>query len=371
MRIGFDAKRIFHNSTGLGNYGRDVIRILSDHVPDYELILYNTKPPKSNQYVEYQNMNVVYPQSWFWKKFTTLWRLIGVSKQIGEANLGIYHGLSGEIPLGLGKQPLKKVVTIHDLIFLSHPQFYKWFDRLIYTFKHRHAVRRADKVIAISEQTKRDLVHYLNVDPDKIEVIYQGCNNRFKQQLPAEKIEAVRTKYKLPREYILNVGTIQERKNVLSLIQAIRSTSYSLVLVGSPKAYFRKVQDYIRNNDLGDRITILSNIEVEELVAIYQGAALFCYPSLCEGFGIPIIEALYSGVPVITSTGSCFPEAGGPSATYVDPGDIDALREAIIILMQDQDKRTQAIEEGQAYVQKFSDAQVAAHLRRFYHELNP
>lgn len=370
MRIGFDAKRIFHNRTGLGNYGRDVIRILSDHLPDYDLVLYNTKPPKANQYEEYQSMNVVYPQSWFWKKFNMLWRLMGVSRQIRDSHLDVYHGLSGEIPMRLGKQTVKKVVTIHDLIFLSHPHYYKWFDRIIYTFKHRYAVRRADKVIAISEQTKRDLVHFLNVDPSKIQVIYQGCNNRFKQQLPAEKIDAARTKYKLPQEYILNVGTIQERKNVLSLIKAIKSTSYSLVLVGSPKSYFRKVQDFIRKNNMEDRITILSNIAVDELVAIYQGAALFCYPSICEGFGIPIIEALYSGIPVITSTGSCFSEAGGPSATYIDPGDIDALREAIITLMRDQDKRSKAIEEGRAFVQKFSDSQVAAHLHRFYQELN-
>ena len=321
--------------------------------------------------MEYQNMNVVYPHSWFWKKFTTLWRLMGVSNQIRENQLDVYHGLSGEIPMRLGKQTLKKVVTIHDLIFLSHPQYYKWFDRIIYTFKHRYAVRRADKVVAISEQTKRDLVHYLKVDPNKIEVIYQGCNNRFKQELPAEKIDAVRTKYNLPREYILNVGTIQERKNVLSLIKAVGPTPYSLVLVGSPKAYFRKVQDYIKKNDLEEKITILRDIEVDELVAIYQGAALFCYPSICEGFGIPIIEAHYSGIPVITSTGSCFPEAGGPSATYINPGDIEALREAILALMEDQDKRTKAIEEGRAYVEKFNDAQVAAHLRRLYEELHP
>lgn len=369
MRIGFDAKRIFHNRTGLGNYGRDIIRILRDHQPGFELYLYNTKHPDTSRIVSYADLMVRYPVSWFWKRFRTFWRLIGMGRQLRKDRLYIYHGLSGEIPLGIRNLPLKKIVTIHDLIFLSHPHYYKWFDRMIYTFKHRHAATHADKIIAISEQTKRDLIHYFKIDAAKIEVIYQGCNERFKQELPKAQIDAVRKKYDLPEEYILNVGTIQERKNVLSLIKALQSTPYKLVIVGSPKSYFRKVKEYIESNDLDKQITVLPHIEVQDLVAIYQGARLFCYPSICEGFGIPIIEAMYSGLPVITSTGSCFPEAGGPSTTYVEPGDIPTLREAIIRLMEDEAHRNKAITEGLAYVQRFNDEEVARNLQRVYEEL--
>lgn len=371
MRIGFDAKRIFHNRTGLGNYGRDVIRILTDHAPDYDLILYNTSHPRTSKLVSYTDLAVRYPDSWFWKRFRTIWRLVGIRKQVKADKLDIYHGLSGEIPMRIGNLPVKKVVTIHDLIFLSHPQYYKWFDRLIYTFKHRHAAKHSDKILAISEQTKRDLVHYFKINPEKIEVIYQGCNNRFKQKLPASQVQAVLQKYKLPSDYILNVGTIQERKNVHTLVQALHGTPYNLVLVGSPKSYFRQVADFIAKNALEKQVTVLPHIEVEDLVAIYQGARLFCYPSICEGFGIPIIEAMYSGLPVITSTGSCFSEAGGPATTYIEPGDIQALRHAITQLMEDEALRTKAIEEGLAYVQRFSDEEVARHLQKVYKELLP
>jgi len=158
---------------------------------------------------------------------------------------------------------------------------------------------------------------------------------------------------------------------VLSLVQALQNTPYNLVLVGPPKAYFRKVQEFIRSHDLQKQITVLPHIEVEDLVAIYQGARLFCYPSICEGFGIPIIEAMYSGIPVITSTGSCFPEAGGPSTTYIEPGDIPSLRKAIVMLMEDETMRSKVIEDGLAYVQRFNDEEVARHLRKVYQELSP
>lgn len=369
MRIGFDAKRIFHNRTGLGNYGRDVIRILTDHARDYELVLYNTRHPKTSKLAAYTDITVRYPVSWIWKRFRTIWRLAGIRKQIKADKLDIYHGLSGEIPLWIGKFPVKKVVTIHDLIFLSHPHYYKWFDRLIYTFKHRHAAKYSDKILAISEQTKRDLVHYFKISPEKIAVIYQGCNSRFKQKLPTSQIQAVLDKYELPRDYILNVGTIQERKNALTLVQALHTTSYKLVLVGSPKSYFKHIEDFITTHDLGKQVTVLPHIDVEELVAVYQGARLFCYPSICEGFGIPIIEAMYSGLPVITSTGSCFSEAGGPATTYIEPGDIQALRKAIMQFMEDETLRTKAIKEGMAYVQRFNDEEVARHLRNVYKEV--
>lgn len=369
MRIGYDAKRIFHNRTGLGNYGRDIIRVLTDNFPDLELVLYNTKHPRTSSIVHYTETTVRYPLSWFWKRFRTVWRLIGIRQQLREDQLDIYHGLSGELPMRIGKLPMKKVVTIHDLIFLSHPHYYNWFDRIIYTLKHKHAVKIADKIIAISEQTKRDLMHYFNIEPAKINVIYQGCNDRFRERLSQERIEAVRNKYGLPQNYILNVGTIQERKNALSLVRALHTTSYKLVLVGSPKAYFKQIKEYIDRNELEHQVTILPHIDVEDLVAIYQGARLFCYPSICEGFGIPIIEALYSGLPVITSTGSCFPEAGGPSTTYVEPGDIPAIRRAIIKLMEDEVLRNKSISEGLAYVQRFNDEEVAQNLHSVYQDL--
>ncbi len=369
MRIGYDAKRIFHNSTGLGNYGRDVVRILTEYARDWNLVLFN--PKRSGRYPRILELplRVAYPKGWFWNLVPSLWRLWGISRQIRKEELDAYHGLSGELPLGINRLKIRKSVTVHDVIFLSHPHFYSRTDRWIYTLKVKYAVRIADRILAISEQTKKDLVNYLGVDPEKIEVVYQGCNDIYKVKQSVAQIEAVKEKYGLKGEYLLNVGTIQERKNALTLLKAIKDTPYNLVLVGSPKSYERKVRDYIAANNMEQQVHILSNTGKEDLAALYQGASIFCYPSLCEGFGIPIIEALFSGTPVIASAGGCFPEAAGPSAVYVPATDPEAFREAITDWMESPEKRKKAASEGLDYVQRFTDENVAANLKQFYKHL--
>ncbi|MFK5974822.1 MAG: glycosyltransferase, partial [Flavobacteriaceae bacterium] len=220
MRIGFEAKRVFHNNTGLGNYGRDVIRILSEYTSISAFFLYNTKPSHRKGIKNSKKIIVRYPEGSFWKKLSTIWRLGPVVRQITKDNIDIYHGLSGEIPIGLHKSNIATVVTVHDLIFYSHPSYYSFFDRIIYSMKSKHAAINSDKIIAISEQTKRDIVKYLHIDKEKINVVYQGCNAAFKITYNESSKEETRTKYGLPQEYILNVGTLQERKNALTIVKA-------------------------------------------------------------------------------------------------------------------------------------------------------
>ena len=366
MRIGFEAKRIFHNNTGLGNYGRDVIRILSEYTTISAFFLYNTKPSQKKVIKTSKKIIVRYPEGRFWKKLSTIWRLGPVVRQIIKDNIDIYHGLSGEIPIGLRKKNIATVVTIHDLIFFSHPSYYSFFDRIIYSRKSKHAAISSDKIIAISEQTKRDIIKYLYIDKEKISVVYQGCNAAYKITYDESTKEERRKKYGLPKEYILNVGTIQERKNALTIVKAIRGTNYHLVLVGNDKRYVEKIHAYIKKHALYNQVTFLKNIDVKDLAIIYQLATVFCYPSICEGFGIPIIEALFSKVPVITSKGNCFPEAGGPNSIYVDPLDVDVLRLQFHGLFKNQGKRKEMAEKGHAYAQKFSDEKVARELFKVY-----
>ena len=369
MIIGYDAKRIFHNNTGLGNYGRDVIRILHQYTPISEYILYNTKPSKIERVSILENILIRYPNNWFWKKFSSLWRLGAVTQQIIKDQVDIYHGLTGEIPAGLKKHNIKTVVTIHDLIFFSHPHYYSFFDRIIYSKKFKHAAVNSDAIIAISEQTKRDIIKYLKVDESKITVVYQGCNDAFKQVYsPAEK-EAVRKKYGLPEEFILNVGTLQERKNALSIVHAVHGTPHFLVLIGGEKEYAKKIHAYVEQHGLEKQVLFLKNINVNELAIIYQLATIFCYPSICEGFGIPIIEALFSKTPVITSFGSCFPEAAGPNSIYVDPLDVDSLRKEFLRLFTDNKLRKTIAEKGYVFVQKFTDPKVAENVYQVYSTL--
>lgn len=366
MKIGFDAKRIFHNSTGLGNYGRDVVRILNNRADISHFFLFNTKKSKMAKAVPLNKATIVYPKGWIWEKLPALWRLFGQWKQINEAQLDIYHGLSGEIPYSFKKKRIPRIVTIHDLIFLSHPHYYNFWDRVIYKIKFRYACKISDHIIAISEQTKREIIKYFKVDAQKISVVYQGCHALFKKNLDAAKKTQVKEKYQLPDEYVLYVGTLQERKNALTLIKSVHGTSHHLVLVGKEKSYAKKLHTYVQQNQLQKQVTFIKDADLEQLVAIYQNATLFCYPSFCEGFGIPIIEALYSKLPVITTKDGCFPEAAGPDSIFIDPSNVEEIRKHINYLFDHPEERAKIAEKGYDFVQKFSDENVAQNMMDVY-----
>ena len=366
MRIGYDAKRIFHNSTGLGNYGRDIVRILNEYAVIEEFFLFNTKKSQMEALVPLDKATIIYPKGWFWKLFPSIWRLTGQWKQIKRIGLDGFHGLSGEIPIQFKNNKVPKIVTIHDLIFLSHPHFYNIWDRIIYTLKFKYAVNTADHVIAISEQTKRDIVKYLKVAPEKITVIYQGCNSAYKRGYDATEKEAVRNKYGLPEQYVLNVGTLQERKNALAVLKAIQGTPYHAVFVGKEKGYAQKLHEFIKQHKMEQQVTFIKGISVKELAIIYQMATVFCYPSICEGFGIPIIEALYSKTPVVVTNGGCFPEAAGPDSLYIDPNNPSTIMQELQYLYDNPEVRLKIAEKGHAYVQRFSDQNVAKHLLALY-----
>ncbi|WP_396635123.1 glycosyltransferase family 4 protein [Maribacter sp. R86514] len=366
MKIAYDAKRIFHNNTGLGNYGRDIVRILHKQGFVDHYYLFNTKKSELEGCMPYEDTTIVYPKGLLWRTIPSLWRLIGQWKQVKPLNVSFYHGLSGEIPIQITKNNIPKIVTIHDLIFLSHPHYYNFFDRIIYKIKFKYAVNVADHIIAISEQTKSDTIKYLKADENKISVIYQGCNAVFKKQYTENEKLKNRQKFNLPTQYVLNVGTLQERKNALTLIQAIHGTEHHLVLVGHEKGYAKALHKYISTNHLEKQVTFIKNITTEDLALIYQNATIFCYPSICEGFGIPIIEALFSGLPVITTKFGCFPEAAGPNSLFVNPTDENEIRSKINLLFEDPKLRLKLTQTGLEYVQKFSDKNVANNLMNLY-----
>ena len=369
MRIGFDGKRFFHNNTGLGNYSRSLIKVLSDYLPENEYLLYN--PKKSSNY-SLKNFNKsvieVNPENYLSIRLKSLWRLYFVSNKIKEQNLAIYHGLSGEIPLGLPNN-IKKVVTIHDLIFERYPNLYSYFDRKIHFLKFKYAAKKSDVVVAISQQTKNDIVTYLGIKEDKIKVVYQGCNAVFKQTFTEAELNSTFIKYNLPENYILNVGTIEKRKNLLTILKSITNTNKNLVVIGKKTDYFNEIWTYIVSNNLEKQVLFLKNLSLEEMAMIYQKATLFVYPSIFEGFGIPIIEALYSKTPVITSTGSCFSEAGGSHSIYINPESNEDLRDAINLLWENPSKRNEMQEKGFEFVQKFNDEVIAKNWNELYQSL--
>jgi glycosyltransferase involved in cell wall biosynthesis len=304
--------------------------------------------------------------------FTSRWRSAGIVKYLKRDQVDLYHGLSYELPAGIGKSGIKSVVTVHDLIFMRFPQYFGAIDRFIYRTKIKYACRIADKIIAISERTKQDVIELLNISSDKIEVIYQGCDPAFKQASTEREKHAILEKYNLPAEFILSVGTIEERKNLLLLIKALPRvvTPLKLVVIGRQTNYAKKVKRLINDLDLNDRVIFLDIVNFTDLPAIYQSAKLFVYPSRYEGFGIPVIEALCSGTPVIAATGSCLEEAGGPNSLYSDPNDERELAEKINMVLNDESLYKRMAAKGKEYSGNFDDEKLAAQMMAVYKKVS-
>ncbi len=373
MNIGFEAKRLFTNNTGLGNYGRFIVNALSVYFPNNNYYLYSPKyslQPEAEPILNRRNVEIITPSSFY--KFThttSIWRTWGISKESITKQLDVFHGLSQELPINLpGK--IKKVVTVHDLIFYRYPKFYNPIDVAIYKRKLQLACKKADKIIAISAQTREDLVNFLLVEESKIEIIYQGCHPNFKILHSKEDIDHIKMKYNLPREYMLNVGTIEERKNVMLLIKALalisKQSRVPLVIMGKQTEYYRVVVAKAKELGVLDDVVFLRGVLFADFPKIYQWASLFVYPSLFEGFGIPLIEAIESNVPVITSTGSCFREAAGPDSIFVDPGGEQELASKIILVLGNQELRKRMITASKAYVTQFNPAVIATKLNTLY-----
>jgi glycosyltransferase involved in cell wall biosynthesis len=367
LRLGFDAKRAFFNRSGLGNYSRDTIRILSALHPENEYFLYSPKKPKGELFVQPGGTHLKLPELFLNSIFPSFWRSSGIIKDLKKDEIRLFHGLSNEIPVNIQKSGIKSVVSIHDLIFLTHPQYYKLIDRNIYRRKFLYACKNSDQIIAVSEKTKSDIIHYFGIREEKISVVYQGCNPLFYNSVGLQMKSAVTIKYELPSAYLLCVGTIEERKNQLAIVKSMQQSKIDipLVLIGKSTPYCDEILKYLESENIRN-VKILHNVSTEDLPAVYQMASVFVYPSLVEGFGIPVIEALASKIPVITSRGGAMEEAGGPGAMYVDPENIDELAIVIQKVLQDSVTREKLIGEGAKYISRFSDSVISENLMNVY-----
>ncbi len=368
MRIGFDAKRAYHNNTGLGYYSRTLIQLLVDYYPENEYFLFNPKP--SDKYAFRQpQITEILPSGFPATLFRSAWRSNWVTKDIKKLGIDLYHGLSHEIPVGIGKTGAKSVVTIHDLIHERYPQQYNPIDVKIYTYKYKHACKHADKIIAISEQTKQDIIDFYKIPPQKIDVCYQSCSPLFGETVTEAERRKIAHKYDLPSQFFLSVGTINERKNMLNVCKAMfllrNEMDVPLVVIGRGSGkYYTKVKDFILQNGLEKKIIFLSEmpasrtdrtyLQTEDLPGIYQLATAMLYPSFFEGFGAPIMEALWSRLPVITSNVSCMPEVGGDAAWYVDPNSAEEIAEGMKKIYAEPELAASMQEKGWNYAQRFT-----------------
>ena len=295
----------------------------------------------------------------------------GIVDDLVRDGVKLYHGLSGELPVGIREAGIRTVVTMHDVIFMRHPEWYGWLDRKIYAWKFRKTCLEADRIIAISECTKRDVMLFGGVPAEKIDVIYQSCGTRYKMRESEKKKHEVHTAYMLPERYIVSVGTIEERKNVMLAVKAMRllPDDVSLVVVGRTTPYGERVKRYAARNGLGRRVKFLHDVPADDLPAIYQMAEACVYPSRYEGFGLPVIEAIQSGLPVVACTGSCLEEAGGNATLYVDPDDVCAMADAVKKVLKGAPAREERIAAGLDYIRRFENDGVAQRVLEVYDEI--
>lgn len=365
--IGFDAKRAFNNQRGLGNYSRDTIRTLSTHYFDNQYFLFTPKVNPDIHFPLLENAQVRMPHG-LQKCSPALWRTFSLAHEAQKCHLDLFHGLSHELPVGIQKKDIPTVVTIHDLIFLKFPQLYPAFDRRMYKRKYLYSCEIADRIITVSQQTKRDLVELAGVPEQKVEVVYQGCSPIFQQPISEERVGELRQKYGLPQQYVLSVGALEERKNHILILQSLaqHSIDIPLVIVGNETSYTPVLYQYIAEHHLESQVKILTGVPFADFPALYHGASIFVYPSLFEGFGIPVLEALTSHVPVIAATGSCLEESGGPHSCYVAPDAPDELAYQLERILGDVALRQEMVAHGEAYARQFTDEAIAQRLWSVY-----
>lgn len=360
MKIGFDAKRAFLNSSGLGIYSRNTLNALQKYFNGNEYILFS--PKIHNAFFEdYSGFTTVIPKNWVTRKMNSVWRSLFLASVIKKYHPDIYHGLSNELPAGIKRSGMLSIVTIHDLIFIRYPELYNPIDRKIYLLKFRYACRVADRIIAVSNQTKNDIITFLGIAPEKIEVLSQPVNPAFFEK---QEKQDILNKYNIPEKYILTVGTIERRKNQLSLIKGICETDIALVIVGNPTSYIKELKNYADTKN--KKIIFLQNLPVNELAVLYQNATLSAYISKFEGFGLPVIESMASSCPVVASSGSGLIETAGDAALYCNPEDIKDIRNKISSILNDDNLRNELIEKGKKRAMRFHPENYAKQLVSLY-----
>lgn len=365
MNIGFESKRLFCNFTGLGNYARTLVHNLHQYYPEHNYHLF-TPSIKDNPRIKpflSNHFHIHKPNH-----FSIIWRNFFMHQSIHKASIDLFHGLSAELPRNL---TIPTVVTIHDLIFESHPEQYNPIDVKIYRWKAKHACHVANKVIAISEATKQDIIKYYSIPEEKIEILYQGCDDSFHQFISEHQLVEVRETYALPKHYLLYVGSVIPRKNLDKIVEAFRLNNIEdlhLVCIGSMKNdYAQQIKHKVNEHPFLQRhVHFLEQVPFADFPAIYKGAKLFLYPSDYEGFGIPVIEAQAVGTPVITSHLSSLREAGGSHSCLLHEVSSNSIAQAIKELIDNTTKQQEMNMKGKEYIKKFEKRKLSEQLMQIY-----
>jgi glycosyltransferase involved in cell wall biosynthesis len=369
MNICLDLSPVVHQKAGLASYARELTTqlIQMDAGISWSAFHYDRHPPVPLPAPLDALPRYVVPWGAHrWRLTTALRHFLGLSMDRFFAGVDLFHATEHLLPRF---SSVRTVFTLHDLIFLFHPETHKPLNRWFLTLMMPRFLRAADAVIAVSECTKRDAIRFYRIPEEKITVIYEGVNPRFRPASP-ETIAAVRARYNLPEHFILYVGTIEPRKNLTALLEAfhhlLATHDLRLVIVGKKgwlyEGFFRR----LRELGLGDRVIFTGYVPDEDLPAIYSAADLFVFPSLYEGFGLPVLEAMACGTPVICSNTSSLPEVAGDAAFLVDPTDVCSLAGAMEQALTDEHLRSELMAKGLERARWFTWEKAAAKTLEVY-----
>lgn len=297
------------------------------------------------------------------------WEQLALPEALRSKAVDVFHAPANVLPPRL---PCASVVTVHDVAFMRYPQFFRPMRRAYQRRFVRSSVGRATRIAAVSESTKRDLVEYLSAPAECTDVIYPGIPDDFQPVRDEEKLAAFRAAHRLPERYALFLGTLEPRKNLVGLVEAYaqlreqHADTPSLVIAGAKGWYYSELFERVRALGLLGAITFAGYVAREEQPMWYSGAEAFVYPSLYEGFGIPVLEALACGVPTVTSNLSSLPEAAGSLALQVDPQDRTALAHAMLRALTDATLRQRTTAEGLQWARQFSIERMAKAYKESY-----
>ncbi len=362
MRIGLDGKILTLRAGGTGRYAINLTRAMlaeaAAHRPDLEFVVL-TGPQTSREVME--EFRGRCEECFLGAKSSVIRSLTLVPAALRRLRVDIFHGMD-HVGIPLVGRSGKYVVTVHDVIPLILPETFTPRHRLVVRLALARVRRKADLVVVPSHAVKRDVVRRVGLPEDRVVVTHEGCEPRFRPVRSAAARRDVAARYGLPPRYVLAVGTLEPRKNLTTLLEAFArlrrdgevDADLRLVLAGARGWLDEPIFATVRSLGLEDAVRFTGFVDDADLPVVYSGAALFVFPSLHEGFGLPLLEAMACGVPVVTSNISSMPEVAGDAAVLVDPRDADGLAAAIARLLRDGALRDRLREAGIARARQFS-----------------
>jgi len=376
-RIGIDVTSAVVQGGGIGRYTRELVRALAKVDEHNHYHLFSARPPRVLPVPDPlpAATNFHYHPAWLSERWLyRLWyRLrLPLPVQWATGRLDLFHSPDFVLPPVRGSIPT--LLTVHDLSFIHYPETFPAGLVAYLNAVVPWSIGRATHILADSQVTKDDLISLWNVPDSRITVLYSGVDRRFRPVTEQKALAAVRRKYGLGQApYILSVGTLQPRKNYQMLIRAFRPLAaegpHNLIIAGGKGWLYDEMLAEVERQDLIGRVHFIGFVADGDLPALYSGATLFAFPSLYEGFGLPLLEAMACGVPVLTSNTSSLPEVAGKAAVLLSPLEETTWRDGMSQLLDDTALRTHLVAEGFRQARRFTWRQAAEKLLGIYRYL--